>query len=240
MSNKHVFSEQEAGEILRRAVHLQEKSASSTYTPGITQEELERIANEAGIDAGFLAKAIAGQGDEEKSTTGLFNMTEEFERVVDGEMDPANFDTISNMVKRNGRSGLVQVGRTLAGQGFSGIHMVTVNVEARKGRTKIRVKYLPFSAYFIGLHLPIIASFGLIGGMAGAGMVWLGVGIAATLLAVGGAVFSAIVRAGRKAAKKLTGEIVERVEDETAELRSNLSHASLGETKEEERVTDKA
>lgn len=52
---KRIFSEQEASEILQRAAKLQEEDRESdpAYTPGITAEELERIAHEAGIDPNF-------------------------------------------------------------------------------------------------------------------------------------------------------------------------------------------
>lgn len=237
MANKRVFSEQEAAEIMQRAVRMQETSPKSDYTPGITEDELRKIAIEAGIDAAFIEKAIAGIDTEEKSKTGLFNMTEEFERVVEGEMDPKDFDTILNMVKRSGRAGMMQVGRTLTGQGFTGVHMVTVNVESRKGRTKLKVKYVPFSAYFIGLHLPIIASMGIIGGFAGAGQPWLGVGIAGGLFGIGSLVFSWLVKAGRRAAKKLTGEIAETIRDEVDPLRTNLESSSAKDSEEQEKQT---
>ncbi len=57
---KRIFSEQEASEILQRAAKLQEddRDSHSSYTPGITEDELERIAHEAGIDPNFLRRAM--------------------------------------------------------------------------------------------------------------------------------------------------------------------------------------
>ena len=112
MPKKRVFSEQEATEIMQRAVRLQESSQTGDeYTPGVTLEELQRIAEEAGIDTRFLDKAVAGVDTEEKSTIGVFNLAEEFERVVEGEMDPEDFDKILHLVRRSGKGGHV-AGRT--------------------------------------------------------------------------------------------------------------------------------
>ena len=41
--NQQLFSEQEAGEIIRRASEITEASSSADYKPGITHEELEKI-----------------------------------------------------------------------------------------------------------------------------------------------------------------------------------------------------
>ena len=237
MSKHKLFSEQEAGEILQRAVRLQEESKSGDYTPGVTEEELRKIAKEAGIDQSCIDRAIAGLDTEEKSTVGLFNMTEEFERVVDGEMDPEDFDTISNMVKRNGRVGLMQVGRTLSGQGMTGVHMVYVNVESRKGRTKLKVKYLPLSAYFIGMHMPIILSFILFANFLESGRVGTGLLAAGGLLGLGWLVFRSLVKSGRRAARALTKRITERIEEEVDPLRENLSQAQPASQEEQSRQT---
>lgn len=233
MSKKRVFSEQEATEIMQRAVRLQESSQSGGgYTPGVTLEELKRIAEEAGIDVQYLDKAVIGIDIEEKSTTGIFNLTEEFERVVEGEMDPEDFDKILHLVRRGGKGGMVQVGRTLTGQGNVGVHVVQINIESRKGRTRVKVKYIPLTAYFIGLHGPIIFSVIALGGLIEGGQPWLGAAVAAGLLGVGGTVFKWLVRTGREAAKKLTGQIVEVIEEEVDPLRQNLVDSSANETEE--------
>ncbi len=237
MANKRVFSEQEAAEIMQRAVRMQETSPRSDYTPGITEEELRKIALEAGIDATFIEKAIAGIDVVEKSKVGPFNLTEEFTRVVEGEMDPDDFDKILSLFGHTQRNGLKQVGRTLSGQASTGAHMVGLSVESRKGRTKINVKYMPVFAYLIGMHGPFIAGVIALAGLIENGQPWLGMGVAAGLFTVGAIAFKSLVNAGRRAAKKLTGKIVEVVEEETS-LRENLSHAGKEEEREQERVQD--
>lgn len=240
MAGKRIFSEQEAAEIMQRAVRMQEQSGTGEqYTPGITAEELKKIALEAGIDASFLERAIAGIDVEEKSTLGPFNLTEEFERVVEGEMNPEDYDRILSIVKPSHQRGISQVGRTLTGVGTVGPHMVHINVESRKGRTKVKVKYSPVFAYLIGMHGPLIGSIIALASTAEHGNVWLGVGIAAGLMALGSFAFNWLVKSGRRAAKKLTGKIVEVVEEE-ATLRDNLLQSGKGEEREQEQERENA
>jgi hypothetical protein len=240
MSGKRIFSEQEAAEIMQRAVRLQEQSGTGEqYTPGITADELKKIAQEAGIDVAFLEKAIAGLGPEERSKLGLFNLTEEFERVVEGEMNPDDYDRIMNLFSHTQKNGLKQVGRTLSGPAIKGAHMMSLNVESRKGRTKINVKYMPVFAYLIGLHGPMIAGLVGMAGLIEGGQPWLGVGLAVGLLTAGGVAFNALVKAGRKTAKAVTDQIVGVVEEEADPLRSNL-HGSTALGEEREKQPDKA
>ncbi|MCH8978673.1 MAG: hypothetical protein IH945_05455 [Armatimonadetes bacterium] len=237
MPKKRVFSEQEASEIMQRAVRLQESSKTGDdYTPGVTLEELKRIAEEAGIDARFLDKAVAGIDTAEKSTIGVFNLTEEFERVVEGEMDPEDFDKILHLVRRSGKGGMSQVGRTLTGMGNVGIHMVHVNVESRKGRTRINVRSSPFTAYFIALHGPLIGSVIALAALIETGRPWLGLAIALGLMAVGGSAFKSLVNAGKRAARRLTSQIVEVVEEEVDPLRDRMARASEAKTVESEQT----
>jgi hypothetical protein len=240
MSAKRIFSEQEASEIIQKAVRMQETSGNDQYTPGVTADELRKIAQEAGISAEFIEKAIAGIDIEEKSTLGPFSLTEEFERVVEGEMNPEDYDKILNLVKPNHQRGISQVGRTLTGIGTTGPHMVHINVESRRGRTKVKVKYSPVFAYLIGLHGPLIGSIIALASTAEHGNVLLGVGIAAGLMAVGAGAFNWLVKSGRRAAKKLTGKIVEAIEEEVDPLRSNLSNSSATAQEDREKQPDRA
>ena len=227
MAGKKIFSEQEAAEIMQRAVRMQEESSKGgDYTPGITEDELQRIAVEAGIDVAFLRKAIAGIETDEKSTLGPFNLTEEFERVVEGEMNPEDYDKILKLVKPGHNRGISQVGRTLTGIGSVGPHMVHLNVESRQGRTKVKVKDTPVFAYLIGMHGPLIGSVIAVASTAEHGNVLLGLGIGAGLLTIGSFAFNYLVKSGRRAAKKLTGKVVEAIEEEVDPLRQNLTQPS--------------
>ena len=59
MSEREFFSEQEATEIIKRAAALQERlQSSSTDNPGLTREELIRVAGEMGLYHESVLKAI--------------------------------------------------------------------------------------------------------------------------------------------------------------------------------------
>ncbi len=59
--SQQFFSEKDVGKIVRRAAELQEKSTGSTaYTPGVSREELERVAREMGIDVGGFDRIAYG------------------------------------------------------------------------------------------------------------------------------------------------------------------------------------
>ena len=115
---KRVFSEQETSEVLQKAAKLQEAASDAAYTPGITRSELDRIASEAGIDTKFVEQAL-GEIQTTKPKRSWLNLSEEFERVVDGEVDPDDFDQILLDLKPVGhRHGLQQVGRTVSMQTY--------------------------------------------------------------------------------------------------------------------------
>lgn len=143
-----LFSETEVGQIMRRAAELQEEGSAEGYVPGVTSEELVRIAKEAGIDPKFLEKAIAegsNKGASNKSKSGLV----EIERVYPVEIEPENFDVITDYVKTlplttNPKSGTVsggmsQIGRTLQGQVAAGWANPYIKVTSREGRTRLNV-----------------------------------------------------------------------------------------------------
>ncbi len=146
-----VFSEKEVSEIMQRAAKLQEQEQTA-YTPGVTQEELVRMAGELGVDASVLERAIAEQTQRKEKRP--FNFVREEERVVEGEIDPNDFDLILENVKtrRSRRNPAVQIGKTLRAQAISGGSLQNVEVTSRKGRTRISVKHVPFFPIFATLY----------------------------------------------------------------------------------------
>ena len=116
---RRVFSEEQAADILQRAARLQEAENSGTpYTPGITEAELMRIATEAGIDPSFLGKALDGMTEPERKER-LLKFVNEAVRVVDGELDPEDFDLVvdglpTHSNNKKGRT-LTQIGRQVSG-----------------------------------------------------------------------------------------------------------------------------
>jgi hypothetical protein len=146
MGTERVFSEEEVAEIMRRAVSLQEgtKDASSAYKPGVTHSELMRAAKEMGVDPSFLEQAI---NERLKGRIGKRKFLGEESRVVDGELDPSDFDIVLSQVRTRAsrRHPVTQIGRTLQGQAFTGSGLATMEVTSRNGRTRINVK--PFVVF---------------------------------------------------------------------------------------------
>ncbi len=192
----------------------------------MTGDELGRIAAEIGIDPKFLEQAISESGTVQ-NTKGKFNLTEEFQRVVETELDPEDFDLITAQAKSTStgrRSGLQQVGRTLSGQAWTGSSFAHLNVVSRNGRTKVDVKSNPLFAYLVTFHPAIFASAVTVGVMSHGSQPLLGVGIAAALLTAATLAFKFLVNRGHAAAKVMTDRIVSTIQ-ENAEERSALNIA---------------
>lgn len=139
-----LFTETEAGELVRRAAELQEQGSEKGYIPGISLDELKQMAVEVGVDPEFLLKAISEQRQvavKPKKGTRI----EEVERVLPVEVHPNDFDKITENIKLlsstyAGIAGAVrQVGRSIEGQIAGGIESPKFKVISRDGRTKLRV-----------------------------------------------------------------------------------------------------
>jgi hypothetical protein len=217
MSSRQVFSEQEAAEIMQWAVRLQEQSnEGENYTPGVTLQELQRIAEEAGLDPTFIEKAISNKAVVE-SEKGVFHFTESFERVIDGEINPDDFDLVLEEMKvsgRNQRPGAYQVGRSMTAMAWTGVSQAKVEVSARKGRTRLQVTSNAFGAYFLGLHGPLIGGIIIMALMGERGNALLGALLGGGLIAAGGVAFKWLLMKGHKAAQKLTEKLAGVIADE--------------------------
>jgi hypothetical protein len=212
--DKRVYSEQEVGELVQRAAELQELSSERglRYAAGVTREQLERVAQEVGVEPEFLARALA-----ERSDAKLPGFFREHERVVEGEIDPDNFDIILDQVRaRRSRHRLpTQIGRTLNAQVWTGSGMANLEVTSRNARTRLRVKPRPLVEILATLYPAFLAT--LIGAvpLASHGHV-----VASALLAVGsfGAATLAFFgwskrsnRAAKRLADKLEGVVAAEV-----------------------------
>lgn len=155
--NQQLFSEQEAGEIIRRASEITEASSAADYKPGITQEELEKIAKEVGVPIEALQQAIREAAAGPKTTKkGTLTETQEF--VVEGELPPEDFDVVSSQFKQTRRSRITQVGRSLQGRGFHNWGLTLVDMTARNGRTKVKLTSLPLLAILGGAYPAFLAA----------------------------------------------------------------------------------
>lgn len=224
---KRVFSEKEASDIVRRAavLHEQAQESASPYTPGVTREELERIAKEVGIDVAFLDRAIL-EGTRPESRKGPLHLTEEFERVIEGELDPNDFDVVTGALKmmrvQHGVAA-AQVGRSLTATAWTGLSQAYVTVSSRNGRTRLNVKSNALFAWLFALHPAFILSIIAMGATAEAGAALVGIGIVAGLALAGWAGFRALLKAGHRRAGELADRIAVRIAEETSPQAAGMS-----------------
>lgn len=235
---KKVFSEQEAAQIVQRAVHLQESASEGRgYVPGITYDELRRIAEEAGIDSRFLDQAMR-EGNAPVSQRGLLHFTETFERVIEGELAPEDFDVVMEHLHTGGRNSQVtQIGRMLKGNTYTGWGMASIAVASRNGRTRLSVKSNALMAFFVSLYPTIIGSVIAAGAMGERGLVVQGLGVAAGLLTVGAIGFRAMLRMNHRAARALSDKLEQKIADETADQRERLAQSPPTVSEEERALT---
>jgi len=235
-----VFSEKEASEILRRAAELMEKEVEGgkDYTPGITRTELENIAKEVGVDPKFLELAITQQGKPE-SKGGALRLTEEFERVIDGELDPADFDVIAENIKvlsRMGHQGMTQIGRSMQASAWTGVSQANVMVSSRNGRTRLKVSSNPLFGFLMGGYPALIGSIISAASLSEHGYVGAGIMAAAGFLVAGVVAVRALISKGHAEAAKLTDKLENAIAEET----SKTSASATESAKLEERLEQKA
>jgi hypothetical protein len=237
--NKGVWSEQELGEIVQRAAELQEQSTDRGlgYTPGVTLQQLERIAQEVGVEPEFLRRAL----DERRqgvSGRGSGLLRDE-ERVVTGELDPADFDLILAQVRvrRSRHRPATQIGRSLRAQVWTGSGLANLEVTSRNERTRLRLKSFPlfetlgtfypaFLANIMGA-LPLAAhGHGLASALVGAGSV--------TVAALGFRFWlrrsnRAVTRIADKLAASVAADLARQREHATGEDRDRARRAATRE-----------
>ena len=213
MPEKRVFSEQEVSQILKRAVQIMEKDAAQSYTPGITEEELAKIANEVGVPPDALRRAILESGDQSEKK-GPFHLTEEFERVVEGELDPSQFDILTEGIKplsKNGQMHMAQVGRMLSMSAWTGVGQAKIDVTSRNGRTRLKVKSNAIFQFLMTLHPSLMISIVTLASMSEHGMGWLGAAIGAGVMSIGGLLFGKLTKLGHRRAEKLADDLRARI-----------------------------
>lgn len=225
MSGDRMFSEQEATAIIQRAIELSEQ-AGSQYQPGVTREELLRIAADVGVPAEALERAMREVGTQ-KEEKGPFQLTHVFERVVEGEIKPDQYDLIIEDVKplKSGHmAGLTQVGRKLTMQAWNGVGQSTIEITAREGRTRIKVKSHALVQGLMTLYPAFIGSAIAMGALGERGMIGIGVALAAAFTAVGAGMFSFLTRRGHEKSRVLADDLRDRVA-QTLEARPSGSES---------------
>jgi len=151
MNDSRMFDDETAGRVLRRAAELQHDSAVPVAAgDGLSAAQLEQIAREAGIDAGFVRRAIAelatSPADSERSPLRGEVRTLEAVEVLEGEVSADSMDRMleevqrafadGGTVTRTERSATWSASRTLSSSRLSSL---VVAITARDGQTEIRV-----------------------------------------------------------------------------------------------------
>lgn len=211
-----IYSEKEAAELLQKAAKLQEQGDGTGYSAGVTLEELRRIAEEAGIAPDFLDKAIA-DGKAPRKEASLFNLVEETEQVVEGEIAPSETDLVVQAMRREGTvQALQQIGRTTTAQVMKGPMSARVDVSSRQGRTRVQVRSSPLMAYFLGLHTPLILAT-VAGPVVGRANPLAGIACSAGLLLAGWFGFTGLAKVGKRKAREMGERIAAKVEEVASE-----------------------
>lgn len=238
---RSVFSEQEVSKILQRAVELAE-SQKESYVPGITHEELSTIANEVGIPSAALSAALEEHlANKNRGTAGK---NEPESRVVDGEVDPADFDILTEHLRpmhNQHQAGLSQVGRSVTCTSWIGATMAKVEVYSRDGRTRLKVAP--------SLAFPILYSIypaGIVALMSGLALGNAGQSILAALstigtLGLGAFAYWRLIKAARNQAHDLANRLSGVVRDYVAtkrakeqQMQERLSNTTAPQTARQE------
>lgn len=213
---------------MKRATLLAEQGdESNQYVPGVSHDELVRIAGEVGVTPEILQKAIDSSRNSTEKSRAKWDPTQEFEQVVEGEIEPADLDQLLEGLKlMNGKQGLVQVGRTLQANVWVGGSSANLEIVSRKGRTRIRAKNSPLVPYFAGMHWSAILSLVSVLVFSVKGFWWIGVPLALLLLTVGFFIFSMMLNKGIEGTRKLVKNVAELAEESIADKYKTLKNAS--------------
>ncbi len=226
MGSKNVFSEQEVAEILRNAIAIEEQGlVDHAYKPGVTLEELQRVADEIGVSPKALEMALNLEGSPAAQKKRVLTFKESFERVVQGELDPRDFDVILSHLKlmqTNQSSGVTQVGRTLTAQSWTGAGQANVKVSARHGRTKIEVTSSPLVAIMGALYPATLVGIATGVGVGSANPI---AGILTALAFIGSGAWGcrALLNANHRRSAELADKLQESVEEHLNETDQNLA-----------------
>jgi hypothetical protein len=213
---KKVFSEQELGDIVQRAAELQEQSTERSlhYTPGVTREQLERVAQEVGVAPEFLRRAL----EERMEPRRVGRVLRDEDRVVAGELDPSDFDLILAGVRvhRSRDHAATQIGRTLRARVWTGSGLANLEVTSRNEHTRLRVKAFPWFEVMGTLYPAFLANI-----MGALPLAVHGHGVASAALAAGAATAAALgfrfwIRRSNRAVTRLADRLAGNVAEELA------------------------
>lgn len=250
MDNKpRIFSEQQAADLILKAAKLQEEAPvdEGGYVPGLTLEELKRMAKELGVEEAYLLQALNSveQHTESQKTKKFLGIEwgSEYDYVLEGELDPQNFDVVAEELSPNNfklpahhRGGTVQVGRSLTGTVTEGLGYATMKMTSRKGRTRLNFKTNAWLPFFATLYPAFIISFVAIGSAAENGGLAIAVPIVAAALGIAGGIFAKVQNTVSKKMRRRTAEIAQKIQEEIDPLRDELARPVTEQQGLEERA----
>lgn len=235
----HLYGEKEIGKIIKRATELQHEEPSAPAAGGMSLQELEDIAAEAGIDPTFLRRAALeiDTGMVEVSTWGKF-LGEELllvrEITIPGELRDDGFERIVEVIQRgtreHGQPSLLGRTMTWRAETPSKSRTIQITVSSRDGQTTLRLEE-NLTQFAVGLFAGNTAGVGGgvgIGFGVSFGLNVLGSALFATLFPLGvvalsfigsRAIYSAIVKKRRRA----MGELFEQVFNEVKACLADLA-----------------
>ena len=159
--NAPVFDEKEINAILKRAVEMQE-TEGTTHGTGLTQEELEQLAADVGIDPQCIAAAVAErvQGDITREEIGFWGgpLTFTLEKTVEVEMTEETWESVVAEIRKTfGETGKInQWGRSLEWtQTNKGSSQSSVTITTRNGRTQMHVLFHAASLP-VAIYIPVL------------------------------------------------------------------------------------
>lgn len=210
-ASRKIYGEKEAAELLREAARLQEEVGEDAYSAGVTLEELRRIAKEAGIDPQYLDRAMA-LGRTSPKERSILNLSEETEHILDGEIPASEFDLLVTALQRHGSVQMgQQLGRTVSAQVTKAPMTANVNLSSRNGRTRLAVRSTPLLAYFLGLHVPLIAAT-VVGPLVGTHNLVGGIAASAGLVLGGLLAFTGLTKLGKRRAREMGASLASELE----------------------------
>jgi hypothetical protein len=225
MSERNIYSEAEAAKILEKAARLQERlDPANGSTPGVTLDELKRMAQECGISVAAVEQALIAP--EDKTRSGFMNLSEEQERVFEGELDENNMaDVIDSVMPVAKMAPILTMGKTYRFQVSSGMIFGQLTLSSRNGRTRLTFRQVPFIAYFVGMHLPLILS--IVGGASflAHGRIVLGLSVLFGLLAIGMFLFTTLAKVGKRKARELVDRMSENIAESLARNETSVRDA---------------
>ena len=187
-----IYGDEEIGQILKRATELQHREPSAPSSSGLTLQELEEVAVEAGIDPRFLQRAALELGTSLTDSSFWTKVVGDElmlirETTVPGELNDDGFERVVSVIqlgtREHGQPSLLGRSLTWRAETLNKTRTIQVTVTSRDGQTHVRLEE----------NLPQLAG-GVFG--VGVGGVGIGVGLGAGLplagfLGLGGSLLAA-------------------------------------------------